>query len=317
MSYATHDSAHVRDNDLDRAFGRFLEPQLDVIEEDRNTALAERQKRLVISALVLVPLLAGSIYGIVRHEWSVFWVTALNLAGGIGAFVWLQKPVEAFETSLRDKIMTVVCHLLGKASYDQAAGGFNLSPFDDAHLLSSYNRQTIKHHIKGSYRNCTFELAHAELKYSSGKSSSVAFDGLLLSVSVPRVARGKIIIVRDWGAILNQMAGWFTSGERVKIPNEDFESKYEVYAENQAEAVNFITPTFVRNFLALREMAGSDNIVAAFDGPRFLLAINDVPVFLDGFFASTPATELRDSVAKIAHEVTLVHRIIDQLHSAG
>lgn len=317
MSATAHIKPHILGSDLDRAFDRFMEPQLAEIERDRAAALAERRKRLIISAVVLLPVIVGTFYAISLYNQSVYWVIALVIIGGFLAHSWLERPTAAFEAGLRDKMMAVVCHILGNAFYDQSADGFDISPFDNAQLLSNYNRKDIEHRINGNYRNCSFELAHAKLEYKSGKSSSTAFDGLLLSISVPRVSRGKIIIVRDWGALLNRMSGWFTSGERVKIPNEDFESKYEVYAENQSEALNFITPTFVNNFLALRKMADSDDIVAAFDGPRFLLAINDVSVFLDGFSASTPATELRGIVAKIAHEVTLIHRIIDQLHSAG
>lgn len=303
--------------DWDDIFDRQLAPKLASLENARVEAIGIRRSRRLASAALILGLFAVSYYGIQYYDWPINIIVVAAFFVLVGAFIWTEQPTEAFKSNVQGQVMRVVCQALGGANYNQDGGNFDLASFDRLKLLNSYNRTELQHNIEGRYRDCDFSMAYAELRQESGRHSSTAFSGVLLEISMPRPTQGKILIFRDWGSVLNRLSGWFAVGKRVVVPDDEFEKKYEVFAEVESEALNYVTPAFVKNFLALRAVAGSDDIVAGFDGSRFLLAVNGVSEYLAGVSASKPISELRSDVGRAAKEVTLIHRIIDQLHEGN
>jgi hypothetical protein len=298
--------------DADQIFDREIAPKLDELERERQAVIAKSRQRWLIGAAIFFGTVLLS-FLFVPGEWAGLAIGVLVVAA-IGFTVWGGLPRTEFVSKIRTKSMSAICASVDGLDYDEEATSFPFSKFEELGLFNSFSDQDLNHHFYGRYRGCEFNLIHAELE-TGGRNSSTVFDGLCIRISLPRPTRGKVLIYSDLGiASLNNFASMFRSGKRVLIPHADFEQKFEVYAEHPNEALGYITPTFVENFLALSKIAKSENMVAAFQFEWFYLAVNGVPALLDGFTAAKPVAEVRDELNSAVGEIMMIYRIIDQLH---
>ncbi len=303
--------------DVDRMFRARIAPHLKGIEADRLQALASRRGRWfwALWGIALAAGLAG--YGAIHFEWSWAAPFVVTIGSVVLAWSWAEAPIGSYERKLASWLLEQVGGALDAVHYEPDAGRFSLADFDAAQLLPTYNRQAIEDRFHGSYRQCRFQMVHANLRLkSSGRSSSsrTVFDGVLVEISTPRATRGRIVIARDRGRLGNILSGLFKPGQRVEIAHAEFESSYEVYAEYPDEALQFVSRPFVENFIALQETTGSEDIVAAFQGATFLLAVNSVNGFAQHVTVHTPVERLKEALELAIHRVSVIFRIIDRLH---
>ncbi len=313
--------------DIDKLFETRIVPKLHGLEQERQTVLKEKNRRwrnggigaATIAAVVLI---------LCQTNGLPIWIPILVAVGaGLIVWIWADLATSDYQDHLRKAFMDAICKALGGLYYAhltfddprEAMAEFELQPYRDVHLIPSYHSAKLEDLLMGRYRDCDFTLVEATLTTKStngrgGSSTVTVFDGMLFQLQVPQPIRGKVLIARDYGKWINKLRDWWRDGVRVDIPHPEFEKRFAVYASSEALGLQIVTPAFVENFLALRKVFGTDKIRAAFIGSQFYVAAQRKSDFLEGFSASTPAADLKPLFEQIAHEVQLVHRIIDQLH---
>ncbi len=299
---------HLRSIDVEAIFANDIAPKLDDLERERQSVVATSIQRVLIGGAIVAALMLVTLF-LIDIEAPI----VIAIFGAVGVWIWFELPREAFVSKLRNDVISTVCAAIDDLDYNIEADGFDLQSFDDLGLFQGHSSKDTRDHFHGRYRNCDFDLAHAKLE-TGGRNRTTVFDGLCLRVSMPRPTRGQILIYSDLGQTLNRMMGMFRSVSRVEIPHARFEDKFEVYSDDADEALQFITPAFVENFLGLSKATNSTKIVAAFHEAWFYLAINDVPDFLDAFSVSKPVTDVRNQLQRVFEEIAIIYRIIDQLH---
>ncbi|MGF1649851.1 MAG: DUF3137 domain-containing protein [Hyphomicrobiaceae bacterium] len=294
-----------------------LRRDLAALEIERQAALSERTRRYRTGAVIVIPMILLVFFGLAALQWSIGWGIAATWLGGTLVWGWGLEAQKTFERTARSRIIDRVCEEIGDITYDDAAARVSLAPFDALGILPHYTKHQLSGALAGRYRNCEFEVAKAELRRSGRRGSSrKVFDGLIMRISMPTPVRGRVMITRDQGTVLNRLGQFFSSATRVEIPHHTFEAKFEVYADHADQAHRFVTPVFVQNFLALRSNLGGTGLTGGFQDRWFHVALDGVPSFLAVARIDAPLTNIEKSIEQAIQEVVLIYRIIDQLHDA-
>lgn len=304
-----------------RVFETEIVPRLDELESERLARRRSYYNRLLLSiaavagAVLLAAVLFPGLY-IIPMLVAVF--------GAVIAAVVVQQPAKAFGDRLRELVMPPVCRFLGDLDYQANAplDRLGLGRFTRCHIIGSYTSARIDDFFAGRHRDTGFVMAEITVKRRrrSGKnrSNQTVFRGLLFAVDVPVAFSGRVVIGRDAGGIGNKLGGWFLgffSGlNRVTFPHERFESLYEVYADDPAEAQRLIGPDFAETMVALAEAYKGSALKAAFFEGAFLLAM---PMRRNLFKAGSifqSSYGCADDLRWVLRDITIAHRLIDYLH---
>ena len=146
-------------------------------------------------------------------------------------------------------------------------------------LVPNYDRHSLEDQWSGAADGVRFSLVEAMLeeerierdsKGNRETSYHTVFRGVLLTLACPRPFRGDILIRRDLGGFANWFRKMFSSREPVRFDDPDFEAKFEVFADDAAEARRLLEP---RLRLGIAAMAGDRTLTMAFSAGQVLLAV--------------------------------------------
>jgi hypothetical protein len=245
------------------------------------------------------------------------------LAGGVVlaiCFLALQWVQRSYVNRVRRTVMPAVCSAIGDVSHSTgAAPDVNLDGLAKIGLVPSHHRHSIDDVFCGRHRATSFTMAEVRLRRRSGRRGSrTVYRGLIFSIEVPRAVPARILIARDRGLIGNRLKVWIVKSvggmQRVTLPDQAFEARFELYADRPEVARTVLTPELGGNLVALAAAHDGARFQAAFVNGRFFLAMpKRGDLFRAGsLFRSTD--ELEGEAARLLQEVQIVHRLIDYLH---
>jgi hypothetical protein len=299
---------------LSDLFAREVEPKLTDLERRR------RQHRLGY-LLALAGMLAGIflVFLLVHNLQHALFAGAIVLAVGVVLMQWLQRR---YTNQVRRVAMPAICGAIGDLTH--AVGGaaphLDLRHLAQIGLVPGHNRERIDDVFCGRHRETGFTMAEVRLRrvrHGGRRRSHTVFRGLVFAIEVPRPVPARILIARDGGLIGNSLKGWikgFDGMQRVTLPDQDFEARFELYADRPEIARATVTPGLCANLVALAEAHDGASFQAAFADGRFFVAMprRGDQFRIGSVFRSTDALE--DEATRLIHEVQIVHRLIDYLH---
>jgi hypothetical protein len=307
---------HSRQSDdgrLSDLFERSVAPSLGDLERRR---LGLRGRYL----LILVGILGGIALALLSLQDLHHALLAAVVAFAIG-YVLLQITQRSYTNEVRRTVMPAVCAAIGDLAHTTgSAPDLNFDFLKEIGLVPGHNRRRIDDVFRGRHRQTGFTMAEVRLRrerHSGKRSSHTVLRGLVFAIDVPRPTPGRILIARDGGLIGNSIKGWvrsFGGMERVALPHDAFEARFELYADQPEPAREIVMPALCDSLVALAEAHGGAPFQAAFVDQRFFLAM---PTRGDQFrigslFRSTGT--LQGELAPLIQDVQIVHRLIDYLH---
>jgi Protein of unknown function (DUF3137) len=298
---------------LDDYYHREIEPWLVSREAARLAAL--RRRWLIIgsggggAAVLALLMLAAKLHPL--------WLLLPAALAGLAVFLGIRAT-----SRLRHEVKAFLAEKLA------AFFGFTYQadPFDDPTrrfsqlgLVPSHDRSTLEDHWSGSAAGVQFSLVEALLEEerierdSKGNQETrydTVFRGVLLTLACPRPFRGDILIRRDLGGVVNWFRKMFASREPVRFDDPDFEARFEVFADDPAEAHRLLEP---RLRLGITAMAGDQSLAMAFSAGHVLLAVTGSN---DRFELSSLDDTLVDPerVSTMAQELGIVFDAIECLN---
>jgi hypothetical protein len=240
------------------------------------------------------------------------------LAIGFVAMHWTQRR---YADRVRRAVLPAVCGAIGGISHDVgAAPDLDLGRLAQIGLVPRYDREQIDDAFHGRHRDTGFTMAEVRLRRRGRgrrRSRHTVFRGLVFAIEVPRAVPARILIARDGGLIGNGLRGWmkgFDGMERVALPDEAFEARFETYADRPEVARATLTPALCANLVALAGAQDGAPFQAAFTDGRFFVAMRrrGDRFRVGSLFRSTD--RLENEAAGLLDEVQIVHRLIDHLH---
>lgn len=173
----------------------------------------------------------------------------------------------------------------------------------------------------GTYRDCALTFCNVAVSYYSGTSRTNRSEShyFLLQVSVPVAFEGSVRVRREKGRVLNYMRSMLSDHKQVKFDHEAFEKRYEVYADNEADARRLLNNAFLDNFMALSEIFGAPGltnraITGLFKDGQFMIAVPDDSDFLEGNLTSRSPQKVEAVTRTMIEKLSLIPRIVDYLH---
>jgi hypothetical protein len=298
---------------LAELFQREVEPNLAELERQRRHYRAGFVLALsgMLGGIFLVFLLVQSL-----REALVGGVLALVL--GLALMRWVQR---GYTDQVRRTVMPAICRAIGGLSHAVgSAPDLDLRRLAQVGLLPSHDRERIDDVFCGDHRDVGFTMAEVRLRrvrYSRRRRSHTVFRGLIFAIDVPRAVPARILIARDGGLIGNGLKGWikgFEGMRRVALPDEGFEARFEVYADDPEAALATVTPALCANLAALAAAQDGAPFQAAFADGRFFVAMRRRGDQFGIGCVLRSTDQLEHEAGRVLQEVQIVHRLIDYLH---
>ena len=221
-------------------------------------------------AMWRAPLLAaGGVAMIVAAQASddppdLIEMIALILVPGIGGYVWASLDLSSRYARLyKEKVLPRLAATFGALSYRTAVLP-NLARLQAECIFRKFDASEADDEIFGTYRTLPVSIVELTLTEGSGDSKRTTFDGLLVTLDLPRDTGAVTAVVSDAGALGNfvdRQTGQHR--ERVRLEDPVFEKIYEVYGTDQVASRALLNPAFMERLLAL-------GVLADFDRPQVL-----------------------------------------------
>jgi hypothetical protein len=293
-----------------RVFDKEIASRLAGLDVERARLKRQRTIMLIVAAVLIVVVVGGAIWS--GNEWII----AIALVGGIfGAILLVGSPTEKFRAKVREIVMPAVTKFLGIIYNRAVPTGFDLAAYRGRNLVGAYDRSRsrMQDHVAGTHDERRYEMIEAHLQRRSGKSTVTVFQGLLLAIDWPEAGQADVLIGRDWGKLLNKLAG-ITKAERVTFDNAAFEGMYEVYASDPPVARQLLTPAFLDSMVALAQGRKGQAPTAAFVAGRLLIALPVRGELFEAGSLSRSMARFEDDMHTLLRQLTIPRRVIDVLH---
>ena len=282
---------------------------------DTLAQLNHRRERIMAVTLLGYTLM---VLGVLLLFSSVSFGILTGIVGGglILAINLTEKP--KYVRAYKNQIVLAVLREMFEDVHLNLDAGFNQEWVEDAHFIPTGNRFFSDDQISGSCRGCLFRRSDVLTQQvtHTGKTTTVTtlFEGPWMVFEFPK-SFGHYLLVREKEFLSNgKPGGWFSGlkTERIAMESEEFNEKFEVYAEDEHEAFYLLSPQFMEKLeQAEREIAG--RMYYGFFDHEFHVAVDnrqnsfEPPVF-------TPITPAQ--LEEIRTEARLVCELIDLLHLA-
>lgn len=282
-----------------------LRERLEKLEARRKIAQSH-----FIYATIAVVITGIAIFALMKDDVPfqvIFIVGALILA-------FFGRRVAIVKKEAKLSVLPIICdHLDFKYSSDPRHNLLN--KFENLSLVPGHNREKREDEISGTLTDVDFWLQEAKLVQVSGsgknRTSRTVFKGLLCHFDFHKNFNGTTIGRKDFTSFGNFFSGFFTSGERVRLEDPEFENKFEVYSTDQIEARYLLTPGFMQRVLDLLRLPQIRHVQFAFDDGKFYMAIESPKKFFEGGDHNLNEPEY---VQNIINDIALVFDVVKTLN---
>lgn len=245
-----------------------LKDVLDEVEEARLEIVETVNRR----AMWRVPLCAaGGVAMIVLSEFGdepsgFVESVALAIVPGFAGYLWASMSLSMKYARLyKDKVLPRLAASFGDLSYRQAHVP-DLARLKVECVFREFDASEADDEVFGTHRTLPLSIVELKLTHGSGKSKRTTFDGLLVTLALPRDTGAVTAVVVDAGGLgnfIDRQKGQHR--ERVRLEDPRFEKVYEVYGTDQIASRALLHPAFMEKLLALGDLKD-------FERPQMLCA---------------------------------------------
>ncbi len=303
--FAPHYNEHIRP-----LVGQYENRRIEALKEFRNLSRVCLPIGIMTSALSLYFIVAFDNVD-VKKAAGAFGMIALFLI-----FYLCSRPVSKYKSDIKGDIFPKVFSFFGDYCYNKE-GIPSVSIFKPSDIIPSYDNERTEDYIKGEYKGVTLEITEARLEVESRdsegrRSTHNVFKGVLVLLSMHKSFKGKTIIKRDRGGMINWLTDKFNALEKVGLEDPVFEKKFEVYSDDQVEARYLLTTSFMERLLKLSELMQSNYIQASFYDNKLLMMMDSDKNRFETSSIYMPAT-FEEDIDTILAEMNEIFQIIDIL----
>lgn len=264
--------------------GRFLEAQVQVREE----AKATTRSRFLISALVLLPVIAFLLVTPLGEFkiWLIFGAL-------IGAGVWSYAPSARAKKDTKSGINSAIASALGLTYSHDCEAGRGFERAEHHKMFPGYSRKSFEDEWCGEIGDLPFSMreVHLEQRRSSGKNSHyvTVFRGPVITIGCTREFHGTTLLERSGR---HRKFGFFGEKDELKVGdkvlqkadmvNPDFEDAFTVFTTDQVEARYLVHPSYIEKLVALEQAFNGNNIRALFDQSEITIVLKTDDMFESG-----------------------------------
>jgi hypothetical protein len=305
----------------DVAGGDALAAQLKDVLDELEEARLEMMETVNRRAVWCVPLaVAAGVALLVFQQFSdeppeVFaMIVTLGVSGAVG-YGFASLPVSMkYRQLYKDKVLPRLAASFGDLSYRKAHMP-DLARLKAECIFRKFDASAADDELFGSYRTLPLSIVELTLTEGSGKSRRTTFDGLLVTLELPRDTGAVTAVVVDAGGLgnfIDRQKGQHR--ERVRLEDPRFEKVYEVYGTDQVASRALLHPAFMEKLLALGDLADFERPQMLCDGKVMQIAMpkrGNKNLFEPPSFSKPAAT--RERLVELQNDIVSVLDVADAL----
>lgn len=301
-----------------------LEPALEELDRLRRAQRGEFFFRIAVTVLGVGALAVASGLATVGALGAALQnlgplVYAVPPLAGIGLGFWASLSSRQYKSGYKQQILPAIADVLGDFHYD-AAGKIGAQRLTGSTLLPSHEEYHSEDLFFGHHKGIEVALAEVKLSREQGsgkdRKTVTAFKGLFALMSLQRRVSGKTVVRLNAGSTANWLGGTFGGLERFVPEDLAFDSRFEAYTTDKAEAAPLLAPVLLERLTALAGHLGGGSLQAAFYEDQFFVMVNNDKNLFEA--PSIFTSVLKDKgVTRIAGEFRDVLAMIDGMVEDG
>lgn len=249
----------------DTAGGEAIEADLKHLLAEVEAARLATVEQVNRRASWRVPLCAlGGVAMVILAQFSdeppdLITMIAFIIIPGFAGYIWASASLSSAYTRLyKDKVLPALAATFGALGYRHAIMP-DLSRLKEECIFRRFDAAESDDEIFGAHRTLPVSIVELKLTHGSGDDTKTTFDGLLMTLDLPRDTGAITAVVSDAGAIGNFVDRQKSQHrERVRLEDPVFEKAYEVYGTDQVAARALLNPAFMERLLALGRLEHFD-----------------------------------------------------------
>lgn len=242
----------------------------------RHRTLKRRQTHILLAgALAIVATILGSLSTriiTIDDPLDFMGLIFFSLFGMIVIFAFSSGNLSNSSEKIDELITKSVCRFL-RFHHKTNAADFPFSVFLETHIVPFHDEVELRDRIAGRHQGTDFVFCQCTLTRTGGDETTVIFRGVLLLARFHKPFKGKTIIKRNRGPMINSFRPTGNL-ERVSLEHPAFEEEFATYGTDQLESRYILTPRFMERVMALIDIWNKGSIEAAFVRGQVLLSMN-------------------------------------------
>jgi len=281
----------------------------------QNNEIEQLRKKAFFSLIITVILGVVFVLGMFTFM-PVIWVI-LFVVFGVDLFIF-SKTITDYKTKVKNMIVSdMLKKEFENISYN-AKEGFSREFIADTELVSMGNIYSSNDLISGSYRNVAFKQAdvHIQQHTQSGKTSTTVtlFKGRWLIYTFNKRFTGFLQIRSNENHLFgnSKPLRWFSDRQntsRIKLENETFNQRFNIYASDEHEAYYILTPHFMEKLIKLDDSLEGNLVVGFIDNEVHIALYNNKDAFEPSIFR--PIDD--EYYQEVQDDIELIKLIVDDL----
>ena len=295
---------------FDALYQARIEPELVKREAERKTAMRTFFVGLAgVGVLVLLENLLTNSFTQGASPWVDPRILVPTIL--IGAFL-AYLPLANVARRAKVSVICALCEPLGVSYSLSVADAPSFDNFLALNLLPRPTSKAFSDALTGRRGDADFATCEAVLHQGSGKSRTLVFRGQLFRLVTPRRLSSTTVVLRN--------TGWMKTFEcpkglaSVGLEDPRFNQAFAVFASDQVESREVLTPSFMQQLVDLETAYAGDQIRCAFSQSELLIALECANEFEIGGMFSTLVD--RSRVEGIARNIEQVFKMIDEFSTA-
>lgn len=230
--------------EYDRGIREEVLPALKPLEKERKLRSIYALS-LSIIALILIPF----VFVLTMDFSSIHIGVIASISVSIVVF---KTMITGFKNDAKNKVHKIITKLF-KDFVWTTEPSFNISELEESYVTSSISGclEEIDDCIIGKYKNIKFEVV--ECAYTSIMHNTTIFRGVIIKLQMNKQFKG-LTTVRS----VNDLQDNVKHLEKIKLEDVDFNSQYNVYANDQIEARYLLTPSFMERLKNIKNAFNAD-----------------------------------------------------------
>lgn len=277
---------------------------------------AQIQRKAAIRKFLWFPAIAfplGFVFDAFQESESFLFgfgtFAALFICCFAGAIFWV-----LLNNAIKGEVLPEICRFLDLEYSLTTTGRIGPKRFRELDLLPKWDKINLEDEISGRYRDVEITLLEAkltEIVQSMGDDEDreerrVVFQGLLIECDFPKSFKGTTTVLSD------RLLKGFRKGERVRLEDPEFESRYDVFSDDQVEARFLLTPLFMERIKELDQTSNCVGLQMAFADDKLRLALR---MSRDQFEIVSLRKSLVDKqqIKAVAEQICIIFDIVETL----
>ena len=238
----------------------------------------ERKTKLVLAISLscglfiagLVFMLVNSFYASPEHNINIDGkALGILFAVAIGVYFIFKKT---FENKIKEKIMPIVCSCFGDLKWltlkekEKANGSILLS----SHLIDPYTSESFDDIFEGKHNGVGYTIVECKFTVGSGKNRRIVFKGAVVILDMNKNFTGNTVIRSDSFMHISPAENL----RHTTLEDVVFESRFDVYTDDEVEARYLITPSFMERLNNMKVAFSAYNVSCAFYDKYLIIGLH-------------------------------------------